>query len=94
MDKNRIGSSDQSGIRSGSPALWVLPIAFPMMMAVGCMMAALPAAGISLPFFVAVISLLLVGIPMTEAITVFIAALTAYFSTHARSLVAQRPPQT
>lgn len=54
----------------------------PEALLVGCMMAAVPAATLGLPFFLCIIVLLLAGIPATEAIVVFIAGLTAYSVTH------------
>jgi H+/Cl- antiporter ClcA len=59
----------------------------PMALAVGCMMAAVPAALLPLPFSLGILVLLVAGIPQTEAVTIFIAAITAYFVTHGFGLI-------
>ena len=63
--------------------------AIPMALAVGCMMAAVPAAMLPLPFSLAILVLLIAGIPQTEAVTIFIAALMAFFVTHGFGLIPQ-----
>jgi hypothetical protein len=60
-----------------------------MALAVGCMMAAVPAALLPLPFSLGILVLLVAGIPQTEAVTIFIAAITAYFVTHGFGLIPQ-----
>lgn len=51
----------------------------PLMMAVGCMMAAVPCALVPFPATLAVIVLLITGTPVVNAIPVLTAALTAHF---------------
>ena len=58
-----------------------------MALAVGCMMAAVPAAMLPLPFSLGILVLLIAGIPSTEPITVFVTALTAFFVTHGFGLI-------
>lgn len=75
-------------------ALHVLFPQIPLALAVGTLMAAVPAALLPIPLTLAVIVLLIVGIPANETIPVVLAALTAYFLTHGLGLLGPRrePP--
>ncbi|MGD1939945.1 MAG: chloride channel protein [Leptolyngbyaceae cyanobacterium] len=59
--------------------LWQLFPGLPLMLAVGCMMAAVPCAVVPFPATLAVIVLLITGTPVVNAIPVLTAALTAHF---------------
>ena len=59
--------------------LWQLFPGIPIMMAVGCMMAAVPCAVVPFPATLAVVVLLITGTPVVDAIPVLTAALTAHF---------------
>lgn len=63
-------------------ALHLLFPAVPLALSVSCLMTAVPAALLPIPFTLAVIVLLVTGIPVTEAIPVFLAGVVAYFVTH------------
>ncbi len=60
-------------------AIWQMFPSIPVMMAVGCMMAAIPCALVPFPATLAVIVLLITGTPVVDAIPVLTAALTAHF---------------
>ncbi|NEQ43953.1 MAG: chloride channel protein [Leptolyngbya sp. SIOISBB] len=60
-------------------AIWQLFPGLPVMMTVGCMMAAVPCALVPFPATLAVIVLLITGTPVVNAIPVLTAALTAHF---------------
>ena len=59
--------------------IWQLFPGIPVMMAVGCMMAAVPGALVAFPGTLAVIVLLITATPVTNVIPVFIAAFNAHF---------------
>jgi H+/Cl- antiporter ClcA len=59
--------------------LWQIFPGIPLMMAVGCMMAAVPCAVVPFPATLAVVVLLITGTPVVNAIPVLTAALTAHF---------------
>jgi H+/Cl- antiporter ClcA len=59
--------------------LWQLFPGIPLMMAVGCLMAAVPCAVVPFPATLAVVVLLITGTPIINAIPVLTAALTAHF---------------
>jgi len=59
--------------------LWQLFPGIPLMMAVGCMMAAIPCALVPFPATLAVVVLLITGTPVVDAIPVLTSALTAHF---------------
>jgi len=59
--------------------LWQLFPGIPLMLAVGGMMAAVPGAVVPFPGTLAVVVLLITGTPVTDAIPVLTAALTAHF---------------
>jgi len=59
--------------------LWQLFPGIPLMMAVGCLMAAVPCAVVPFPATLAVVVLLITGTPVVNAIPVLTAALTAHF---------------
>ncbi len=59
--------------------LWQVFPSIPVMMAVGCMMAAVPGAVVPFPATLAVIVLLITGTPVVDAIPVLTATLTAHF---------------
>jgi H+/Cl- antiporter ClcA len=61
----------------------------PLALAVGCTMAAVPGALLPVPLALAVIVLLITGIPATEAIPVLTSAVVAYFITHGLGLLAR-----
>jgi len=62
----------------------------PMALAVASLMAAVPAALMPTPLSLAVIVLLIAGVPVGEAAPVLIAALTAFFVTHGLGLLQQK----
>jgi H+/Cl- antiporter ClcA len=64
----------------------------PINLAVGCVMAAVPAALIPIPLSLAAITALIVGISVQNLIPVAVAALTAYFVTNGLILPAPDPP--
>jgi H+/Cl- antiporter ClcA len=59
----------------------------PLALAVSCTMAAVPGALLPIPLTLAVIVLLITGLPATEAIPVFISVIVAYAVTHGLGLV-------
>ncbi len=59
--------------------LWQIFPGLPLMMTVGCMMAAVPCAVVPFPATVAVVVLLITDTPVVNAIPVLTAALTAHF---------------
>jgi H+/Cl- antiporter ClcA len=59
--------------------LWQIFPGIPLMMAVGCLMAAVPCALVPFPATLAVVVLLITGTPVVNAIPVLTAALTAHF---------------
>jgi H+/Cl- antiporter ClcA len=59
--------------------IWQLFPGIPLMMAVGCMMAAVSCAVVPFPATLAVVVLLITGTPVVNAIPVLTAALTAHF---------------
>jgi H+/Cl- antiporter ClcA len=61
----------------------------PLSLAVACMMSAVPGALLPVLLSLSVIVLLIVGLPTTESIPVFIAAIVAYFITHGLGLLGQ-----
>ena len=63
----------------------------PLGLAVGCMMAAVPGALLPVPFALAVIVLLITGLPATEAVPVFISTIVAYATTHGLGLLGGGP---
>lgn len=60
-------------------AVWQIFPSIPLMMAVGCMMAAVPCALFPFPATLAVVVLLITGTPVMDAIPVLTAGLTAQF---------------
>jgi len=70
-------------------ALHLLFPAVPLALSVSCLMTAVPAALLPIPFTLALVVLLVTGIPATEAIPVFLAGLVANFVTHGFGLLAQ-----
>ncbi|MCB0196343.1 MAG: chloride channel protein [Anaerolineae bacterium] len=68
-------------------ALHLLFPQIPLALAVGCLMTGIPAALLPIPLTLAIIAVLITGIPATEAIPVFLAGLTAYFVTHGFGLL-------
>jgi H+/Cl- antiporter ClcA len=65
----------------------------PLALAVACMMAAVPGALLPVPLALSVIVILIVGLPATESIPVFIAAIVAYFIPHGLGLLGQEHPK-
>ena len=63
----------------------------PMALTVSCMMVAVPAALMLTPLSLAVVVLLIAGIPMTEAPPVLVAALVAFLVTHGLGLIGKPP---
>jgi H+/Cl- antiporter ClcA len=59
--------------------LWQIFPGIPLMMAVGCLMAAVPCAVVPFPATLAMVVLLITGTPVVNAIPVLTAALTAHF---------------
>lgn len=64
----------------------------PLALAVGCTMAALTAAAMPIPFTLAILVLLITGIPATEAIPVILAAVSAHALTYGLGILPR--PQT
>lgn len=63
----------------------------PLGLAVGCTMAALTAAALPAPFMIAIVVLLVTGIPATEAIPIILAAVAAHAITFGLGIL-PRPP--
>jgi H+/Cl- antiporter ClcA len=63
----------------------------PLGLAVGCTMAALTAAALPAPFMIAIVVLLVTGIPATEAIPIILAAVVAHAITFGLGIL-PRPP--
>ncbi len=63
----------------------------PLALAVGCTMAALTAAALPAPFMIAIVVLLVTGIPATEAIPIILAAIVAHAITFGLGIL-PRPP--
>ncbi|MEO1069272.1 MAG: chloride channel protein [Cyanobacteria bacterium J06638_6] len=59
--------------------LWQIFPGLPVMLSVGCLMAAVPGAVVPFPLTLAVIVLLIIGTPIADAIPVLTSALTAHF---------------
>jgi len=70
-------------------ALHVLFPAVPLALSVSCLMTAVPAALLPIPFTLALIALLITGVPVTEAIPVFLAGVTAHFVAQGFGLLGQ-----
>ena len=64
----------------------------PLALAVGCMMAALTAAALPAPFMIAIIVLLVTGLPATESIPVILAAVVAHAITSGLGILPRKPP--
>ena len=48
----------------------------------GCMIVAVPAAVVPIPLALAAIGIIVVGVPFTDALPIFLAALVAFAITH------------
>jgi H+/Cl- antiporter ClcA len=59
----------------------------PMALSVSCMMAAMAGALLPVPISMGVLTILIAGVPQTEAIPVIMAALVAYFVTHGMGII-------
>ena len=66
-----------AGGAAGTAVNLIFPT-IPLGLAVGCMMAALTAAALPAPFMIAIVVLLVTGIPATEGIPVILAAVVAH----------------
>jgi H+/Cl- antiporter ClcA len=64
----------------------------PLALAVGCTMAALTAAALPAPFMIAIVVLLVTGIPATEGIPVLLAAMLAHGITWGFGFLPRPPP--
>jgi H+/Cl- antiporter ClcA len=71
--------------------IWLLFPDVPMALAISCMMVAVPAALMLTPLSLAIVVLLIAGIPLTEAAPVLVAALVAFLVTHGLGLIHQEP---
>jgi H+/Cl- antiporter ClcA len=71
--------------------IWLLFPDVPMALAVSCMMVAVPAALMLTPLSLAVVVVLITGVPATEAAPVLVAALTAFLVVHGLGLIHQEP---
>jgi len=58
----------------------------PLGLALGCMIVAIPAAIVPIPLALAAIGIVIIGVPFTDALPVFIAALVSYSITHGLGL--------
>jgi H+/Cl- antiporter ClcA len=65
----------------------------PLGLAVGCTMAALTAAALPAPFMIAIVVLLVTGIPATEAIPIILAAVAAHAITFGLGILPRPKPQ-
>jgi H+/Cl- antiporter ClcA len=63
----------------------------PMALTVGCMMVAVPSALLLSPLSLAIVVVLIAGIPMTETAPVLVASLTAFLITHGLGLIGKQP---
>jgi len=63
----------------------------PLGLAVGCTMAALTAAALPAPFMIAIVVLLVTGIPATEAIPIILAAVVAHGITFGLGILPRQP---
>jgi H+/Cl- antiporter ClcA len=75
----------------GSAVSLIFP-AIPPALAVGAVMAAVVSAGLPVTFSMSIIVMLIVGLPATEMVPVFLAGLVALVTTHGLGLVKQGPP--
>ncbi len=57
-----------------------------MGLALGCMIVAVPAAIVPIPFAIAAIGIVIIGLPASDIIPVFISALVAFSITHGLGL--------
>lgn len=71
--------------------IWLLFPEAPMALTVSCMMVAVPSALMLSPLSLAVVVLLITGVPMTEAAPVLVASLVAFLVTHGLGLIHQHP---
>ena len=78
------------GGAAGTAANLIFP-SIPLALAVGCTMAALTAAALPAPFMIAIVVLLVTGIPATEAIPIILAAVVAHAITFGLGIL-PRPP--
>ena len=78
------------GGAAGTAVNLIFP-SIPLALAVGCMMAALTAAALPAPFMIAIVVLLVTGLPATEAIPVILAAVAAHAITYGLGIL-PRPP--
>jgi H+/Cl- antiporter ClcA len=70
--------------------IYLLFPSVPMALAVSCMMVAVPSALMLSPLSLAIVVLLIAGVPMTEAAPVLVAALTAFLVVHGLGLAGKR----
>jgi H+/Cl- antiporter ClcA len=70
--------------------IYLLFPSVPMALAVSCMMVAVPSALMLSPLSLAVVVLLIAGVPMTEAAPVLVAALTAFLVVHGLGLAGKQ----
>ncbi len=54
----------------------------PLALALGCMIVAVPAAIVPIPLALAAIGIIIVGVPFTDALPIFLSALVAFSITH------------
>jgi len=78
---------------SAGTAIHLIFPEIPLALAVGCMMAAVPGALLPVPFSLAVIVLLITGIPATEAIPVILAVVVAHAITNGLGLLGGAPKE-
>ena len=73
------------GTTIGSAVHLIFPI-IPMGLALGCMIVAVPAAIVPIPLAMAAIGIVIIGVPFTDALPVFLAALVSFAITHGLGL--------
>ncbi len=81
------------GSTVGSAILLLFP-QLPEGLVLGCMIVAVPAAVVPIPLALGVIGILIIGLPLTNALPLFLAALVAFSITHGLGIGAhkQKPP--
>jgi H+/Cl- antiporter ClcA len=66
----------------------------PIALALGCMIVAVPAAVVPIPLALAAIGIIVIGVPITDALPLFLAALMAFSITHGLGMVGNNKKKT
>ena len=66
----------------------------PIALALGCMIVAVPAAVVPIPLALAAIGIIVVGVPFTDSLPLFLAALVAFSITHGFGMVGNNKKKT